>query len=272
MKSIKDIRDERPAVQPIDTEQTLIEFQQTDQPSGQQSTAGTINELKNSFTGTDPEQVPTNADFRVISTETPSVGPIGKLWFRLDAPGSLIWEHNLHGGTVFSVFERNGVVYSGSSDDNVIAADAEDGSFIWEHELHGNIVWSVFERNGVVYSGSSDDKVIAADASDGSLIWEHELHGDRVLSVFERNGVVYSSSSDEKVIAADASDGSLIWEHELHGDRVRSVFERNGVVYSGSSDGRVIAAVSDKHSYISDGLKWIPGQRFVTDREGGQLG
>ena len=76
----------------------------------------------------------------------------------------------------------------------------------WSHSLHSNGVRSVFERDGVVYSGASDDTVVAADASDGSEIWSHELHSAAVRSVFERDGVVYSGAQDDTVKAAQLVD------------------------------------------------------------------
>ena len=105
---------------------------------------------------------PFEAGGAIVSTEVPEVGGAGDVWARLDDSGSEIWTHELHSAAVWSVFERNGVVYSASDDNTVVAADAEDGSEIWTHELHSATVWSVFERNGVVYSASSDNTVIAA--------------------------------------------------------------------------------------------------------------
>jgi len=178
----------------------------------------------------------------IIQTRMPAPADPGSVWMRLDEAGTEIWEHNLHSNDVNSVFERNGVVYSGSRDNSVIAVDVIDGSRLWLHNLHSSDVNSVFERNGVVYSGSADGTVTAADASDGSLLWRHSLHSASVRSVFKHNSVVYSGANDTSVIAVDASDGSLLWQHEFHSNAVRSVFERNGVVYSGCGDGIVVAA------------------------------
>ena len=66
----------------------------------------------------------------VISTETPDIEPDGTQWLRLDDSGSEIWTHNLHSGGVWSVFERNGVIYSGSSDDSVVAAVSDPTTWI----------------------------------------------------------------------------------------------------------------------------------------------
>jgi len=130
--------------------------------------------------------------------------------------------------------------------------NASDGTPLWSHDHHNARVNSVFERNGVVYSGSNNSKVIAADADDGSFLWEHTHHTSYVYSVFQRDGVVYSGSSNGIVIAADAEDGSFLWQHDHHALAVNSVFERNGVIYSGSDEGVVIAAASGSGPPVPD--------------------
>ena len=153
----------------------------------------------------------------VIQKQMPDPGNPGTVWMRVGEAGDKIWQHGLHSDQVRSVFERNGVVYSGSDDNTVRAADASDGDQIWQHTLHLGPVQSVFERNGVVYSGSNDNTLIAADARNGSLLWRLSLHSGAVYSVFKRNGVVYSGSWVGTVIAANdapaihVSDGNQWW-------------------------------------------------------------
>jgi len=155
--------------------------------------------------------------------------------------GSKIWEHMHHDTIVIPVFASEGVIYSGCTDDLVIAADAQNGSKIWEHGHHEGTIWSIFASEGEVYSGSADDTVIATDAEDGSFLWKHDHHEGTVRSVYESEGVVYSGSADETVIATDAEDGSFLWKHEHHEGTVRSVYVSDGVVYSSSEDNTVIA-------------------------------
>lgn len=211
--------------------------------------------------------------------------------------GNMVWQHDYHDDYVYSVYESNGVVYSGSWDNTVMAFDYEEDKILWRHEHHDSSVAYVVEHNGVVYSGAYDGKVVAADASDGSLIWEHTHHNRAVYSVDVADGVVYSGSGDSTVIAADASNGSLIWQHEHHssGFGVFSVHVSDGVVYSGSIiDNLVVAADAetgeliwqhDHHSgmvysvfeyngvvYSGSGGGWgNPGQVIAADADNGSF-
>ena len=186
--------------------------------------------------------------------------------------GNKIWQHDHHTNRVLSVFEGDGVVYSGSWDNTVIAANADNGNLLWQHGHHDGWVYSVFERGGVVYSGANDNTVIAADADNGDFIWQHDHHIGNIRSVFERAGVVYSGSTDNTVIAANAeigdSAGVLLWQHAHHTDSVFSVFERNGVVYSASVDNTVIAADANNGDLIWQHDHHDGSLRSVFERNG----
>ncbi len=95
-----------------------------------------------------------------------------------------LWEHEEHDGTVWSVdhAEIGGkeVVFSGSSDDTLVAYDYEEEEKLWEHEEHDGTVRSVdhaeIDGKEVVFSGSSVDTVIAYDYEEEMKLWQHEEH------------------------------------------------------------------------------------------------
>ncbi|MFW6142207.1 MAG: PQQ-binding-like beta-propeller repeat protein, partial [Candidatus Saliniplasma sp.] len=214
-----------------------------------------------------------------------------------DEGGDLLWQHSKHDDYVYSVYESDGVVYSGSWDDTVIAYDYEEEEVLWQHEHHENNVGYVVEANGTVFSGSYDGTVVAADAETGELKWQHSHHSSAVYSVDATDDTVYSGSGDTSVIAADAETGELIWEHDHHssGSGVFSVHESDGVVYSGSIiDNLVVAADAETGEFIwdhshhdgmiysvyeSDGVVYSggdggwgsPGQVFAADADDGEL-
>ena len=147
--------------------------------------------VENRYGSSEFESMTADRIVSVSSTQEPPIDQAGQWWIRADEPGTSIWSHSLHSGSVLSVFERDGVVYSGSYDNTVIAADSSDGSEIWSHSLHSDSLRTVFERDGVVYSGANDNTVIAAvsmpasyvaapDLSGGSLDWQlnSKLHSE----------------------------------------------------------------------------------------------
>jgi len=167
-------------------------------------------------------------------------------WINYDAPelpseaGEMIWEHDNHGGDAETVYEYDGVVYSGSDigpgePGELIAYDAVNGEELWRRYHHSGSIEDVHVADDVVYSGSFDGTVVATDADTGDMIWEHSLHGDGVNSIHVEDDVVFSGSTDGRVIAAETEDGEEIWQHEHHGGMpVFSVHVSEGVVYSTS--------------------------------------
>ena len=122
-------------------------------------------QVDGSDVGTATNDVPTNNDLngggsvalarnggvlaeQVVSTTQPTVGPAGQTWFRLDPQGSQIWSHSLHTDRVRSVFERNGVVYSGSSDNTVIAAVSDKHTYVSDGRNWINGTRLVTDREG----------------------------------------------------------------------------------------------------------------------------
>ncbi len=68
----------------------------------------------------------------------------------------------------------NGVVYVGSSDQNVYALNASTGALLWKYTTGGQIDHSSpAVTNGVVYVGSFDGNVYALNASTGALLWKY---------------------------------------------------------------------------------------------------
>ncbi len=228
-------------------------------------------------------------------------------WTNYDAPelpaqaGELIWEHGEHGGSAETVYEEDGVVYSGADlgpgeNGEVIAYNPETGEELWSHFHHEGSVEDVFVQDGVVYSAGFDGSVIAADASDGSFLWQHELHGAGVNSIHVEEDVIYSGSSDGRVIAADTEEGEEVWDHEHHeGMAVFSVHVSDGVVYSSSIVNDIVVAAEaedgefiwehDHHEamvypvfeydgivYSADDGGWgQPGEVIAVDAEDGEL-
>jgi len=175
--------------------------------------------------------------------------------------GEMIWQHTHHDQTVYSVFESDGVLYSGSYDQTVLGYDIESKEILWQHEHHDGSVRSVFESSGVVYSAGgigfgTTHAVIAYDYEAEEVLWQHEHHNFNPYSVYESEGVVYSASSggigqNGQVIASDAETGELLWQHGHHESPVQDVVESDGVVYSGSSDETVIA-----YDYENEEIIW----------------
>lgn len=171
----------------------------------------------------------------------------------------LLWNHSYHGSgrhsiPIYSIFEFNGIVYSGDQHGNVTAVDAETGKKIWRNSFHeGRYIGSVNSlhvSNGMIFSASDNETVVGADTESGEKCWRHKYHNGSVFSVHAEDGKVYSTSGDGKVTAVDAETGARLWDHNLHNESVVSLYVHDGIVYSGSLDNELIAYDTEEEDIL----------------------
>src|SRR5208337_2874589 len=105
---------------------------------------------------------------------------------------ALDWKYET-GNTIYhsSPAVANGVVYVGSTDNNLYALNAGTGALLWKYTT-GDQVWSSpAVANGVVYVGSLDGNLYALNVATGALLWKYTT-GDRIFAPpTVANGVVY---------------------------------------------------------------------------------
>ncbi len=139
----------------------------------------------------------------------------------------------------------NGIVYSGSNDDNnLYAINATLGTEIWRFNTGSSVWGSAVVVNGVVYFGSNDRLVYALNSETGAPIWNFTTGGMIRSTPAVVNGVVYISSQDGYLYALNAATGTQIWR-ALTGDGDTytngSPAVVSNVVYIGSTNGNVYA-------------------------------
>ncbi len=113
--------------------------------------------------------------------------------------GSLVqaWQYTT-GDQIFfaSPTVANGVVYTGSDDQNVYALNASTGALLWRYTTAGLVHSSPAVANGTVYVGSDDHKLYALNAASGVLKWTYSTGNQIYSSPTVNLGVVYVLSSD----------------------------------------------------------------------------
>lgn len=97
-------------------------------------------------------------------------------------------------------------VHSGVYDDSGILPIAE---VRWSTYTNGEVTSSPAVVDGVVYVGSSDNQVYAFNTADGTKIWSTYTNGAVTSSPAAVGGVVYVGSSDHQVYAFNATTGKI---------------------------------------------------------------
>lgn len=87
------------------------------------------------------------------------------------------WSSAINGSISSSPSVVNGLVYVGSSDNNLYALDTETGKVTWKFSSNGPIGSSPAVADGVIYVGSEDKNLYAVDAKTGTKKWAFQTQG-----------------------------------------------------------------------------------------------
>jgi len=116
------------------------------------------------------------------------------------------------------VIDENGIVYVGSSDNNLYAIDGETGYPEWIYLTGGRIKSSpAIDDNGILYVGSSDKKMYAFDLNNIDVdnpvpLWTRTTGGAIESSpAINDDGTVIVGSSDGFLYFLDPADGTDVF-------------------------------------------------------------
>jgi len=177
----------------------------------------------------------------------------------------LKWRFATGGQVISSPAIANGMVYVGSTDQQLYALDLETGQPKWKFATESSISSSPAVAGGIVYFASYDGMFYAVDAATGKLKWKFETDGERrfahknlhgihpsgeampdpwdffLSSPAVFNGSVYFGSGDNYIYSLDAATGTLKWKFRT-GDVVHaSPAVADDTVYVGSWDSMLYA-------------------------------
>lgn len=177
----------------------------------------------------------------------------------------LKWQFATAGQVISSPGIAYGLVYIGSTDQNLYAIDLQTGKEKWKYRSESSISSSPAVSAGLVYFTSYDGNLYALDAETGKLKWKFETGGERryahknlhglhpsgetspdpwdfyLSSPAVFNGAVYFGSGDNYIYSLDAATGSLKWKFRT-GDVVHaSPAIADSTLYVGSWDSMLYA-------------------------------
>ncbi|MBC7250169.1 MAG: PQQ-binding-like beta-propeller repeat protein [Anaerolineae bacterium] len=135
-----------------------------------------------------------------------------------------------------------GLVYVGTSRNNMYALDSDTGETVWKYsadDAGGEIMSSPAVSDGVLYFGSTDGYLYALDAQTGAFRWQADVDfGEFRSSPAVVDGKVLIGATNGTFYAFSTANGSVVWKYETDGPILNSpaVDAQRGVVYFGSED------------------------------------
>src|SRR5258706_14368794 len=131
----------------------------------------------------------------------------------------------------------NGMLYTGSYDNNLYAFNAANGEIAWKYPTDGGIVSRPVVAEDNIYFGSEDKRVHAISARSGKMVWTYYTEGQGRSSGRVAEGHLFIGSDDNYLHAVNLTTGRLA-RGFYTGNPVRSTaYVANEQIYFGTEGG-----------------------------------
>lgn len=163
-----------------------------------------------------------------------SENPVRELWTKNDAASDRI---------VAAPLQVDDVAYIATSDNFLLALDAETGEELWRFTAEFSIWASPTYYEGILYVASLDRNLYAIDATDGSEKWKIQFDGAMSAQpvVNPDENLVYAASYDRKLHAVDMDSGKEVWFVPATDWLWSAPALADNTLYFGDSSGNVFA-------------------------------
>ena len=154
-----------------------------------------------------------HVDYGNGNPDTICIGSLDGYCYAVDGSGNLRWKFYMNGSTrCATLVGANGVVYFGSTDQNVYALRIADGKVIWKTHINGEITCSGAIYKNVIYFGATDDYLYALDVNTGEIKQKFYAYGSVFDPPYVVNDVVYVGTYGGKFFALSCKDMRVLWE------------------------------------------------------------
>jgi len=157
------------------------------------------------------------------------------------ASGKQVWAFRTGNQIESPVVVASGVVYFGSTDDNVYAVNARNGARAWAYPAGEAAQTGIAVAGGAVYASTFEGNLYRLDAGSGGKVWSYPAQSVSAASVAVAGGTVYTSGLGTIIMALSASNGAKKWDLLQDGQGMRGIALAGRIVYLGSSGGNVYA-------------------------------
>ncbi|MEM8857489.1 MAG: PQQ-binding-like beta-propeller repeat protein [Chloroflexota bacterium] len=184
----------------------------------------------------------------LYSLDDPDNGIPEPIWLRDD---------QINGRIVAGFAQDDSSLYTGTSNNQIIAVDKDSGDLKWTLDTE-NAIWSAPAiLEDTIFASSIDRNIYAVNKDSGEIVWTHVLNGAGAGSplISEDRERVYAGSFGSnftgEVIALDVTDGSDIWKAQAADWVWAGPAEAEGLLVYGDISGNVYAVDS-----VTGDQKW----------------
>lgn len=134
-------------------------------------------------------------------------------------PPTLAWQTYILGGGITGIGTTygDGMVFTGSFENQQLALNATTGAIIWDTLTKGPMIFDGAYSDGRFIRGGTDDNTLYCfNATNGQILWAFtpDTNGYFTTGPAIAYGMVYEMNKDGYLYAIDIATGNLVWKYK----------------------------------------------------------
>lgn len=162
-------------------------------------------------------------------------------FFCLDFRGKIKWRMRAKRAITSSPMVDEEVIYFGSVDGFLYAADAKSGWVIWRFRMGKGTISSPSVNGNMVYIGSADGNIYCIDKRSSKELWQFSTDHQVSSSPTIYSESLYCGGTDGNVYCINYQTGQLRWIFKTNGAITSTPIIHDNIIYIGSMDHKLYA-------------------------------
>ncbi len=136
-------------------------------------------------------------------------------------PPTLAWKTYIPGGGITGIGTTygDGLVFTGSFENQQLALNASTGKIVWDSLTKGPMIFNGAYSNGRFFRGGTDDNTLYCfDSANGQILWAYTPPNGKggyfTTGPALAYGIVYEMNKDGYLYALDQTTGKLVWKYK----------------------------------------------------------
>jgi outer membrane protein assembly factor BamB len=134
-------------------------------------------------------------------------------------PPTLAWKTYILGGGITGIGTTygDGLVFTGSFENQQLALNATTGKIVWDTLTKGPMIFDGAYSDGKYFIGGTDDNTLYCfNAANGQIIWTYrpDTDGYFVTGPAIAYGMVYEMNKDGYLYAVNIDTGKVVWKYK----------------------------------------------------------
>jgi outer membrane protein assembly factor BamB len=166
-------------------------------------------------------------------------------------PPKMSWKTYIRGGglTGIGTTYGDGLVFTGSFENQQLALNAKTGKIVWTTLTKGPMIFNGAYSDGRYFIGGTDDNTMYCfNATNGKIIWTYtpNTNGYFTTGCAVAYGMVYEMNKDGHLYAIDIETGNPVWKYKGPDDTL---------IWPGMptvADGKIYVTTGELAQYVTD--------------------